>query len=94
MNWKRCSADGTRASEFRPPDPRLLDALLVGLEMKKAKAGRTDRLRQIHDYHQNFDQESEGLYRLERGLQSMKLATLKTVADALGVKVVELLKGY
>ena len=34
------------------------------------------------------------LYRLERGLQSMKLATIKTVADALGVKIVELLKGF
>jgi transcriptional regulator with XRE-family HTH domain len=32
------------------------------------------------------------LYRLERGLQSMTLATLKVVADTLEVRVVELLK--
>ena len=37
MYWKRCSVDGTRASELRPPDPRLLDALQGGdliLELK------------------------------------------------------------
>ena len=34
------------------------------------------------------------LYRLERGLQSMTLATLKTVADTLEVRVVELPKGF
>lgn len=34
------------------------------------------------------------LYRLEKGLQSMTLATLKIVADTLGVKIVELLKGF
>jgi len=34
------------------------------------------------------------LYRLERGIQSMTLTTLKTIADTLGVRVVELLKGF
>lgn len=34
------------------------------------------------------------LYRLERGIQSMTLTTLKTIADTLGVRIVELLKGF
>ena len=33
------------------------------------------------------------LYRLEKGLQSMTLVTLKTIADTLEVRVVQLLKG-
>ena len=34
------------------------------------------------------------LYRLETGRQSMTLKTLKIVADALGVRVTQLLKGF
>ena len=34
------------------------------------------------------------LYRLENGLQSMTLVTLKTIADTLEVRVVQLLKGF
>ncbi len=34
------------------------------------------------------------LYRLEKGLQSMTLVTLKTIADTLEVRVVQLLKGF
>jgi transcriptional regulator with XRE-family HTH domain len=34
------------------------------------------------------------LYRLERGLQSMTLKTLQTIADTLGVRCVDLVKGF
>ena len=34
------------------------------------------------------------LYRLEKGLQSMTLVTLKTIADTLEVRVVQLLRGF
>jgi transcriptional regulator with XRE-family HTH domain len=34
------------------------------------------------------------MYRLERGIQSMTLTTLKTIADTLEVRVVRLVRGF
>jgi transcriptional regulator with XRE-family HTH domain len=34
------------------------------------------------------------MYRLERGLQSMTLTTLKTIADTLEVRITQLVKGF
>jgi len=60
---------------------------------------RIARLRKKNGFTQDQFAEIAGLnrthlYRLETGQQSMTLATLKAVANALGVRVTRLLSGF
>jgi DNA-binding XRE family transcriptional regulator len=56
-------------------------------KIRKAKSVTQDQLAELAGLNRTH------LYRLESGKQSMTLRTLKNIADALGVKVQELVKG-
>jgi transcriptional regulator with XRE-family HTH domain len=60
---------------------------------------RIAKLRKAKGFTQDQFAEATGLnrthlYRLETGQQSMTLRTLKLVADALGVRATQLLRGF
>ena len=60
---------------------------------------RIAKLRKAKRFTQDQFAEATGLnrthlYRLETGQQSMTLRTLKLVADALGVRATQLLRGF
>ena len=64
---------------------------LVGeriVKLRKQKGVTRDRLAGMTGLHRSH------LYRLEKGIQSMSLDTLKAIADALQVQVSKLLRGY
>ena len=60
---------------------------------------RIAKLRKTKGFTQDQFAEATGLnrthlYRLETGQQSMTLKTLKVVADALGVRITQILRGF
>jgi transcriptional regulator with XRE-family HTH domain len=66
-------------------------------DIQRLVAERIKKIRKVKGLTQDQLAERAGLnrthlYRLESGRQSMTLRTLKTIADALGVRVRELVK--
>jgi transcriptional regulator with XRE-family HTH domain len=60
---------------------------------------RIAKLRKTRGFTQDQFAEATGLnrthlYRLETGQQSMTLKTLKLVADALGIRITQILRGF
>jgi len=68
-------------------------------DIQSAVGERIAKLRKAKGFTQDQFAEATGLnrthlYRLETGQQSMTLKTLKLIADALGVRATQLLRGF